>query len=402
MSSLGTAELPGDLLDLVLLVAALVFAASGYRQGFVVGVLSLAGFLGGALLGTRVAPAVLGPGPVGGLDPGLAGLLLVGVLAVVGQVVATAVGGRLRGALTWRPARLLDAGGGAAVSVVSLLLVAWLVGSAVASGPFPELASQVRRSVVLGAVDRAVPDLARRGVQDFRALVDDRGFPDVFGALDPTRTAPVAPPDPALARDPAVAAVRDEVLKVTGVADACDRRIEGTGFVVAPERVMTNAHVVAGVDEPSVQVGDRRLRGRVVAYDPARDLAVLLVPGLRAAPLEFAGPAGPGDSAIVVGYPQDGPFRADPARVREVQRARGPDIYGDRTVVREVYALRGLVQPGNSGGPLVDPQGRVLGVVFAAAADDSETGYALTAAEAAPVVEQGRTATAAVDPGPCD
>ena len=392
----------GDLLDVGLVLAALLFGVSGYRQGLVVGVLSFTGFLGGGLLGARLAPDAADAGPLESLDPTVVGLAVVFLLAGTGQLVATVLGARLRAALTWRRARLLDAVGGALVSVGSLLLVAWLVGTALASAPYPALASQVRRSVVLGGVDAALPGAASRWSDDLRRLVDDRGFPDVFGGLDPTRSSDVAAPDPALAASDAVVQVRDEVLKITGVASACSRRIEGTGFVYAPERVMTNAHVVAGVREPVVEVDGRDLVATVVLFDPGRDVAVLLVPGLRADALPFAGPAAAGADGVVVGYPQDGPFRADAARVRETQRARGPDIYGERTVVREIYALRALVQPGNSGGPLVDPQGRVLGVVFAAAADDPDTGYALTAAEVADDAAQGRSATSRVSTQGCD
>ena len=395
--------MPGDLLDVFLVVAAVLFALSGYRQGFVVGVLAFLGFLGGGVLGARLAPAVARTETFSGLDETFVGLAVVLLGASVGQLVAALVAGRLRDRLTWRPARLLDALAGAGVSVVSLLLVAWLVGNAVASAPYPALASQVRRSVVIAAVDTVVPDAARRSFDGLRRLVDDRGFPDVFGGLRPTRAPEVAPPDAALARSRAVTSARPDVLKVTGVARSCSRGIGGTGFLYAPERVMTNAHVVAGVREPVVEVGDRTLPARVVLYDPGRDVAVLHVPGLGGSPLAFAPrPAQPGDDAIVVGYPQDGPFRADPARVRETQRARGQDIYGDRQVVREVYALRGLVQPGNSGGPLLDEQGRVLGVVFAAAADRTDTGYALTAREVASDAAAGRTATAPVSTRGCD
>jgi len=392
----------GDLLDIVLLCAAAVFAFSGYRRGFVVGALSFVGFLGGGLLGARTAPAVADLKFSQGVPNPVVGIAVVVVLAMLGQVLATMVGGRLRARLTWRPVRLLDALAGAAVSAVTLLLVAWLVGSAVASAPFPALASQVRRSTVISTVDGLLPDAARSSVAGLRRLIDDRGFPDVFGALVPSRPSEVDPPDPALATSEAVTGARPEVLKVTGVAQACSRSIEGTGFAYAPERVMTNAHVVAGVLEPSVQVGGRRLAGRVVLYDPARDVAVLYVPGLVGDPLAFAGPAAPGDSAIVVGYPGDGPFRADGARVREVQRARGPDIYGSGTVVREVYALRAVVQPGNSGGPLLDTSGEVLGVVFAAAADRTDTGYALTAGEVAAAAAAGRVATGRVSTLGCD
>lgn len=392
----------GDLLDVVLGVAAVLFAVSGYRQGFVVGVLSFAGFLGGGVLGAQLAPRLADSGPLRGLDDTLVGLGAVFVLAVVGQLLASVVGGRLRAGLTWRPARVLDAVGGSLVSVCGLLLVGWLIGTAVASSPYPPLASQVRRSAVIAAVDTALPGSARDSFAGFRRLIDDRGFPDVFGGLDPTRSNEVAPPDPALAGSPAVTAARDAVLKVTGVAPSCSRRIEGTAFVVSTDHVLTNAHVVAGVREPVVEVGNRTLAARVVVYDPGRDVAVLYVRGLRREPLGFAPPASPGDSAVVVGYPQDGPIRADAARVRETQSARGPDIYGEHRVTREIYALRALVQPGNSGGPLLDGRGRVLGVVFAAAADRDDTGYALTAAEVAGDVALGRTATAGVSTLGCD
>lgn len=392
----------GDLLDLVLLGASLLFAVSGYRQGFVVGVLSFVGFLGGGILGAKLAPDLARSNPFDGLPTAAVGLGAVFLLAIVGQVVATIVGGALRRRMTWRPARVVDALAGGAISVVSLLLVAWLVGTAVASSPFTGLASQVRRSQVLAVVDQAVPAAGKRFFADFRTLIDDRGFPEVFGGLAPTQATDVDPPDPAVASSRAVQEVRDEVLKITGVATDCQRRIEGTGFVYARERVMTNAHVVAGVRDPEVQVGDRRIRATVVLYDPGRDIAVLRVPGLDRGPLSFTGPATAGQSAVVVGYPKDGPFRADAARVARTQKARGPDIYQRRTVVREIYALRGRVQPGNSGGPLVDAQGRVLGVIFAAAADDPETGYALTAAEVASDARAGATATERVSTQSCD
>jgi len=393
----------GDLLDLVLVLASLLFAVSGYRQGFVVGVLSFVGFLGGGVLGARLAPGLAAWGPLSGLPVALVGLGAVFVLAAVGQLLASLLGAALRTRLTWSPARQADAVAGAAVSVVSLLLVAWLVGTAVASSAFPPLAAQVRRSVVIDTVDALVPAGGKSLFAGFRRLIDDRGFPEVFGGLAPTRVRPVEPPDPALARSRAVQRARAEVLKVTGVARSCSRRIEGTGFVFARERLMTNAHVVAGVRDPQVQVGGgKALAATVVLYDPDRDVAVLAVPGLERAPLRFAGPAETGQSAVVVGYPNDGPFRADPARVRGTQQARGPDIYQSRMVTRQVYSVRARVQPGNSGGPLLDTGGRVLGVIFAAAADDRQTGYALTAREVSSDAERGARAGARVSTRECD
>ena len=390
-----------SLLDLGLLVVVALFALSGYRQGLVVGATSFLGLLGGGLVGAQIAPWVARLGALDGVQDALAGLLVVLLLAVTGQLLGTVAGGLLRRRVISRPAHLVDAGAGAVVSALGALLVAWLLGNALASGPSPAVAAQVRRSLVLGAVDAAVPDPARRAAADLRRVVADRG-PDVFGTLDPTRAAEVPPPDPALARSAVVREVRPRVLKVTGLARSCSRRVEGSGFVYAPERVMTNAHVVAGVPEPRVQNPDGgSLPGRVVVFDAARDVAVVHVPGLRAAPLAFAGPADAGDSAVVVGYPEDGPFRADAARVRSVQRARGTDIYGERRVSREVYAVRARLRPGNSGGPLVDARGRVLGVVFAAAADDPDTGYAVTAREVSGDADRGATATTPVSTGRC-
>jgi S1-C subfamily serine protease len=190
---------------------------------------------------------------------------------------------------------------------------------------------------------------------------------------------------------------------VTGVARSCSRRLEGTAFVYAPEHLMTNAHVVAGVRTPRVEVSRGDVRdAKVVLYDPGRDIAVLYVRGLKLAPLRFAGEAKSGDTAVVVGYPEDGPFTAVSARVRERITAVGRDIYDRRDVRRDVYALRTKVRPGNSGGPLLAPDGRVIGVIFAAAADDPSTGYALTAREVAKDATDGARATGDVSTQGCD
>jgi S1-C subfamily serine protease len=391
-----------DLLDVLLLVAALLFAISGYRQGFVVGVLSFIGFLGGGVLGAMVAPDLARTSVLSPFPRPVVGVAVVFVAASLGQVLASLVGSAIRRRLTWRPVRQFDNAAGAVVSVVSLLLVAWLVGTAVASSPYTALSSQVRRSQVLTAVDGLVPNAARGVFAGFRSLIDEHGFPEVFGTLAPTQVQAVQPPDPAVTQSRAVTVARGRVLKITGVAPSCSRRIEGSGFVYAAHRMMTNAHVVAGVTNPVVVTPRGQLRATVVLYDPERDIAVLDVPGLSPAPLSFAGRASTGESAVVVGYPQDGPFRADAARIRGIQNARGPDIYQQRTVVREIYALRSRVRPGNSGGPLLDARGDVLGVVFAAAADDPDTGYALTTREVTGDAAAGRTATARVSTQACD
>lgn len=394
--------MPGDLLDIVLVVASVLFAISGYRQGFVVGVLSFVGFLGGGVVGAKLAPSVAAADLFAQFPRTVVALGVVFLLASVGQVLATLVGGAVRSRLTWRPARQVDALAGAVISVVSLLLVAWLVGRAVASSPYPALASQVKSSVVITTVDGLVPDAGQQFFTSFRDLVDEADFPQVFEQIRRPDLGDVPPPDPALARSQVVQRARPSVLKITGLAPACNKRVEGSGFVYAPERVITNAHVVAGVDEPKVSVGEERLDARVVLFDPQTDLAVLAVPGLRRPALSFADqPAGSGDEALVLGYPQDGPFDPRAARIRGTIDARGEDIYGRRGVTREIYALRALVRQGNSGGPLVGPDGRVLGVIFAAAADDPNVGYALTADEVADEARAGLRASERVSTQSC-
>lgn len=393
----------GDLLDVVLAVAALLFAISGYRQGFVVGALSFAGFLGGGVLGATLAPNVAGLSFLSSLPRSVVGLVFAFALASIGQVLASVVGGAVRRRLKEGPARTADSIAGAGISVVSLLLVAWLIGLAVASSPYPTAASQVRRSAIIGAVNGVVPDAGRRVFRSFRDLVDSRGFPEVFNDLQPAGNPDVAAPDPALAGSAAVRTALPSVLKVTGDAPSCSKSREGSGFVFAPGRVMTNAHVLAGVTTARVQVGDQRLPATVVLYDPERDVAVLRVPGLDRPALSFAAsPAKRDAGALVLGYPLDGPFRAVAARVVARQDATAPDIYNDRTVQREIYTIKGQVLRGNSGGPLLSPQGRVDGVIFAAAADDSSIGYALTADYVRSAARTGAAATTPVPTGKCD
>jgi S1-C subfamily serine protease len=391
----------GSVLDLVLVVVAIAFAANGYRQGLVVGFLGFVGFLGGALLGVQLSPLV-----AEWVDPGvgrvLVALLVVFAVATLGQALAVVIGSALRNRLPGKATRVADNLGGSVVSVIAALLVVWMVAAPLASAPVPWLASEVRRSAVIETVDNAMPESVRRLYARLGATVDAGDFPEVFGRLTPTDVRSVEPPDPRLAQSPVVRGAQRSVVKVLGEAPSCDRRLEGTGFVFAPQRVMTNAHVVAGTRNLVIESGDERLEARVVVYDPERDLAVLAVPGLSAPVLRFAPPARPGADAIVVGYPLDGPYTPVAARVRDVRQVRGPDIYNSRTVEREVYTIRATVRSGNSGGPLLAANGTVYGVIFAAAVDDPQTGFALTGRESAPVIAAGRSASATVDTGPCD
>ncbi|WP_281258519.1 MarP family serine protease [Mycobacterium neglectum] len=189
----------------------------------------------------------------------------------------------------------------------------------------------------------------------------------------------VEPPDAALANDAVVVGAAHSVVKVTSTAHSCMTITTGSGFVVANEKVMTNAHVVAGADSFTVSVDGQDLDAAVVAYDPNADIAVLQVPGLQAPPLDFSHEVvWRGTDAVVLGYPGGGPFAAHPARVREVIWLTGPNIYRSTSVRREVYTIRGKVGQGDSGGPLIDTDGRVIGINFGAAVEDPETGFVLT------------------------
>ena len=391
----------GDVLDVVLIGAVVLSALAGYRRGLLLGVLAFVGFAGGALLGMRLATAFAGS-VAGTTARPLVALAIVLVAAAVGHVVATALGVAVRRRLTWSPVRVLDSAGGAVLSATVVLVVAWLLATVVVSSPLPELVRQIRQSRVLTAVDAVMPADARLWFSSFRRLVDRQGLPEIFGGIGRPPAAPAAVPDEAVLGSRAVQSARDDVLKITGNARTCSRQLEGSGFVYAPERVMTNAHVVAGVEAPKVQVGTRTMPARVVLFDADRDVAVLAVPGLGRPALAFAGVAASNDSAVVAGYPLGGPFTAVAARVRSREQVRGPNIYQDRTVTREVYALRAVVRPGNSGGPLLAPDGSVYGVVFAAAVDDPQTGYALTGAEVAADARTGATATTPVGTRGCD
>jgi S1-C subfamily serine protease len=389
-------------LDVVLLIAAISFAFSGYRQGFVVGALAFAGFLAGGVLGLVVAPKI-----VGNLEPGaLQSLLAIGVVlaaATTGQVVLAWVGTRVRDLITWRPARALDATLGALVSVLAMLLVTWFLASSLRPGPVASLSRQISDSRVITAVDQVMPERARTLFSSFRRVLDDNGLPIVFGGLSPESIRSVAPPRAEVARDPDIRRASASVVEIAGTADSCSRHLDGTGFVISPQHVLTNAHVVAGVERPRVRAGGvgRRLAARVVVFDSDRDLAVLYVPALRTRSLTLDVDGGRGDQGVVAGFPRGGPFRLEPARIRDVINARGPDIYHRRQVTREVFSLYADVEPGNSGGPLLAPNGQVYGVIFAKSLDDANTGYALTADEAAPVVQAGRSRTTQTSSGSC-
>jgi S1-C subfamily serine protease len=392
----------GSLVDLVLIALIVLFGLNGYRQGFVVGALSFIGFFGGALIGLQLAPVLVGSIN----DPLVRVLVSIGSvfgLALLGQTAAAWAGNKLRLSIRSEGAKRADDVGGIFVSVLALLLVAWMVAGPLAASSFPALSRSVRNSAIIGAVDTVMPNGARVLYNSLRDTIADGDFPNVFGDLTPTRSREVPPPDARLANSAVVRTAAASTVKITGNAPTCRRRIEGSGFVISPHHVMTNAHVVAGTEGTlQVALNGQTYGGRVVWYDPQEDLAVVYAPSLNAPVMTWAdNEATTGDDAIVLGFPLNGPFTPTAARVRDRRDVTGPDIYESRTVVREVYTIRATVKSGNSGGPLLDSNGRLLGVVFAAALDDDETGFALTAKEAQPIATAARDKTTSVDTQSC-
>ncbi|GHA99997.1 MULTISPECIES: MarP family serine protease [Streptomyces] len=396
-----------NVLDILLLVGAVWFAIIGYRQGFVVGILSVIGFLGGGLVAVYLLPVIwdrLTDGSEVSSTAAIVAVIIVIVCASVGQAFTTHLGNKLRRYITWSPARALDATGGSLVNVVAMLLVAWLIGSALAGTTLPTLGKEVRSSSVLLGVSRVMPAQASNWFTDFSSVLAQNGFPQVFSPFANEPIPEVKAPDPALAGSPVAARAKKSIVKVVGMAPGCGKVLEGTGFVFSDRRVMTNAHVVGGVDEPTVQIGGegRLYDATVVLYDWERDIAVLDVPDLDAKPLRFTDTdAESSDDAIVAGFPENGAYDVRSARIRGRIDANGPDIYHRGTVQRDVYSLYATVRQGNSGGPLLTSDGKVYGVVFAKSLDDPETGYALTADEIRQDIELGRTAVQQVDSQGC-
>nr|WP_202545739.1 MarP family serine protease [Streptomyces sp. SID5606] len=387
------------MLDVLLVLVVLVYAASGYRRGLVAGCVSLAGFVGGAALGVWALPRVTDLATPGSTSATVLAVVTVLLPAIVVHELAGRLAVRLRRELDAGPLRVADGIGGAAANAVAALIVAWVAASVLAASSSSLLTSAIRDSTLLGAVQRAMPDTTPAWFSGATSALAEAGFPQVFNPFENEATARVAEPSGDSVTPAATRAAQRSTVKVEGVTGTQGR--EGSGFVFAPERVMTNAHVVAGIDDPTVRIGGvgPAYEARVVLFDPAKDVAVLYVPGLTAPVLRFDDGAERGDAAVVAGYPQDGDLDLRAATVANRIRATGQNIYSDANVTREIYSIRSTVRPGNSGGPLLTTEGRVYGVVFARSTSDAGTGYVLTAAEVAADAERAADATAAVDTG---
>ena len=368
-------------LDIAVIAVALIAAISGWRSGALGSLMSFVGVVLGAIAGVMLAPHVISH--VGSSRGKLfAALFLILILVVIGEVAGVVLGRAVRGSIRSAPVRVVDSIVGVVLQLVVVLIAAWLLGSPLTSSGQVGLASAVRGSKVIAEVDKYAPDWLRTVPKRMSALLSTSGLPNALEPLGPAPAQNVDPPDATLADSLVVARSRPSVVKIRGVAQSCQKVLEGTGFVVAPNRVMSNAHVVAGSDSVTVEAEGKKYDATVVSYDPSADISILDVPNLPQQPLMFADqPAKSGTDAVVLGYPGGGDFVATPARVREIIELNGPDIYKSTTVNREVYTIRGTVRQGNSGGPMINRAGQVIGVVFGAAVDDNDTGFVMTTNE---------------------
>jgi S1-C subfamily serine protease len=388
-----------NLLDWVLVLIVVLYAVSGYWQGFITGLFATLGLLLGGLVGVWLAPTALG-NATPSILVSLAAVFIVILCASLGQALFQVVGARIRDHIRWQPVRALDAIGGALLSGAAALLVAWALGVALSGSGLVGITPLVRDSKVLAEVNSLLPASAGSRLSAFNDVVGTTFFPRYLEPFAPERIVDVAPGPHRLLTDPDVTRAAGAVVRIRST-NSCSQGIEGSGFVYTHDRVMTNAHVVAGVSDPLVDISGTTVPAHVVYYNPDIDVAVLAIPTGSVRPLRLSTTAGAGDGVAILGYPQNGPYDEQIGRVRADQRLRSPDIYGDGTVIREVLSLRGLIRPGNSGGPVVDSAGRVVGVVFAASVTSSDTGYALSAQQVGQAAAAGRIGSRPVSTEGC-
>lgn len=385
-------------LDLALILALLSYLLYGLRNGFLVTLGGIAGFIVGAMAAFVAVPLVSGWVQDSGwrLTATIGSAVL---LIILGHGLGTMIGVRVRNAVRIRPLHALDRIFGGLVSVVVAALVMSMLAFSISSLGVPFVSQQLADSKVIRFIDGLTPTPVKATMAQLRSTVIGNGIPKLIEGIGPAN--PIPAPD-ASTDTPALNNAARSVLRIAGTAFQCGQNQTGSGFVVSPERVVTNAHVVAGVPQPVVELPDGgAMPGRVVYFDSQQDLAVLAVDGLPTEPLPLGSDLPPGSPAAFAGYPHGGPYQSKPATVQDIATVLVPDIYGSNASPEDVYRLAGDIQPGNSGGPLLTMDGQVAGVIFAKTTSDSALGFALNMNDLAPVASQAPALSGAVSPGQC-
>ncbi len=391
------------ILDALLILLILAYFSYGWIAGFVKSIFGLAGIaLGGVaaffaipLVGTWV------PWPEWRL---VLILLSVFLLIVAGQTLGSFVGRVIGQRVEKSKLSIVDRVAGAVINAVVAALIASMVAFSIGSLGVPALSQAIAQSGVLRTIDVLTPPPVKDALAQLRSIVIQDTIPRIVSAAGGAEAEPTAPPQipDVNTSSPSLEKAAQSVVKVTGTAYQCGQNQSGSGFVVSKNRVVTNAHVVAGVSEPVVDVpGHGAKPGRVVYFDPNNDLAVIAVADLGAAPISVGDTLPNGAKAVFDGYPLGGSFQSHPAQVIQVTTVRVNDIYGNNPHPMEVYQLAAHVQEGNSGGPLLSTSGVIVGVVFAKAADTENVGYAQTMKEVQPVIDKAEGFSAPVSSGSC-
>lgn len=368
------------IVDGIIVLVICVALWRGWRQGALSSVFSAAGAIVGLIVGAAAAPSIMSIADAAWVRFLLAVLAVVVMLAL-GSLVGDAVGSTLRRAIRMRIVLTLDSAVGSVFRAGVALLVLWIITIPLVMVLPGTLSPVLRESAILREVDRIAPDSLSTLPSRISAMLNDSGLPPLlspFQALGPEVAAPrIEVSDVDLIRS-----VQPSVVRIVGDSVSCGKRLSGSGFVVAEGYVVTNAHVVAGTNTVRLETATGTHDADVVYFAPDLDIAVLRAPGMGLAPLHWATySAATGQDAAILGYPGSGPFTAEPARVRDQPRITSLDIYAENRVQREAYILRSNVREGNSGGPVIDEAGNVLGVVFGTSLDETDTGYALTSGE---------------------
>lgn len=392
---------PALIVDGIIILIVVLAFWSGWRQGAFSSVLSTVGVIAGLVVGAGLAPFVMQlteSVPIRFLLALATVVLLVGLGNLVGGMIGASVRDRMR----MRASQNLDSTIGAIFVAAATVVMVWLVSIPLATGIGGGTAQGIRGSTVLSYVDRFTPPSLNQLPDQISSMLTESGLPPLSPPFDAPSAREVEAPDITVEDVALVEEVRPSVTYVMGDAEVCQRRLMGSGFVTAPDYVLTNAHVVAGTQEVRLDTVLGVRDAEVVYYNPEIDIAVLHSPGLDLPVLRWAEEtAASGDDAVVMGFPGSGPFDASPARIRDSITIAGPDIYATGRVEREAYIIRGDVRQGNSGGPLLNTDGDALGLIFGASVDQTDTGYAITAAEVQRQVGDVAALTAPVGTGAC-